>query len=58
MEAVRASYGRGVTDEFIEPMSIRGGRGCMPELDAAIFFNFRPIARASSRSACSSTASI
>jgi 2,3-bisphosphoglycerate-independent phosphoglycerate mutase len=39
--AVRASYDRGVTDEFIEPVVLDGP----PRLttnDAAIFFNFRP----------------
>ena len=39
--AVRASYARGVTDEFVEPAVIEG----MPRLeegDAAILFNFRP----------------
>jgi 2,3-bisphosphoglycerate-independent phosphoglycerate mutase len=39
--AVEAGYGRGVTDEFIEPLVVEG----MPRLshdDAAIFFNFRP----------------
>jgi 2,3-bisphosphoglycerate-independent phosphoglycerate mutase len=39
--AVRASYERGVTDEFIEPIVVAGvprlGRG-----DTAVFFNFRP----------------
>jgi 2,3-bisphosphoglycerate-independent phosphoglycerate mutase len=39
--AVQASYDRGITDEFIEPVAMEDrphlGRG-----DAAIFFNFRP----------------
>jgi 2,3-bisphosphoglycerate-independent phosphoglycerate mutase len=39
--AVRASYDRGVTDEFIEPVVI-GGRPRLTKDDAAIFFNFRP----------------
>jgi 2,3-bisphosphoglycerate-independent phosphoglycerate mutase len=39
--AVRASYERGVTDEFIEPVVI-GGRPRLTKDDAAIFFNFRP----------------
>jgi 2,3-bisphosphoglycerate-independent phosphoglycerate mutase len=39
--AVRASYERGVTDEFIEPVAI-GGRPRLTKNDAAIFFNFRP----------------
>ena len=39
--AVCASYERGVTDEFIEPVVI-GGRPRLTKDDAAIFFNFRP----------------
>jgi 2,3-bisphosphoglycerate-independent phosphoglycerate mutase len=39
--AVRASYERGVTDEFIEPIVI-DGRPRLEHGDAAIFFNFRP----------------
>jgi 2,3-bisphosphoglycerate-independent phosphoglycerate mutase len=39
--AVRASYDRGVTDEFIEPVVI-DGRPRLTTRDAAIFFNFRP----------------
>jgi 2,3-bisphosphoglycerate-independent phosphoglycerate mutase len=41
VEAVKRSYERGVTDEFIEPVVLEG----CPRLsrkDAAIFFNFRP----------------
>jgi 2,3-bisphosphoglycerate-independent phosphoglycerate mutase len=41
VEAVRASYERGVTDEFIEPIVLRG-RPRLARDDAAIFFNFRP----------------
>ena len=41
IDAVRRSYERGVTDEFIEPVVIRGRPRLRPE-DAAIFFNFRP----------------
>jgi 2,3-bisphosphoglycerate-independent phosphoglycerate mutase len=41
IEAVRSSYERGVTDEFIEPVIIRNRPRLRPE-DAAIFFNFRP----------------
>ena len=40
--AVRASYDRGITDEFIEPVVIEGRPRLDPERDAAIFFNFRP----------------
>jgi 2,3-bisphosphoglycerate-independent phosphoglycerate mutase len=42
VEAVRASYDAGVTDEFIVPVALAGRPGLDPELDAAIFFNFRP----------------
>ena len=40
--AVRASYDRGITDEFIEPTVIDGRPLLDPERDTAIFFNFRP----------------
>jgi 2,3-bisphosphoglycerate-independent phosphoglycerate mutase len=40
--AVAASYERGITDEFIEPVSIHGRPRLLPGLDSAIFFNFRP----------------
>jgi 2,3-bisphosphoglycerate-independent phosphoglycerate mutase len=40
--AVQASYDRGITDEFIEPVVIEGRPRLDPERDAAIFFNFRP----------------
>jgi 2,3-bisphosphoglycerate-independent phosphoglycerate mutase len=38
--AVRASYERGVTDEFIAPVVLPGPR--LGSEDAAVFFNFRP----------------
>ncbi len=41
VEAVKASYERGVTDEFIEPVVLAGRPRLRPE-DAAVFFNFRP----------------
>jgi 2,3-bisphosphoglycerate-independent phosphoglycerate mutase len=41
IEAVRDSYQRGVTDEFIEPVVIRDTARLRPG-DVAIFFNFRP----------------
>ena len=41
VEAVRASYERGVTDEFLEPVVLEGRPRLGPQ-DAAIFFNFRP----------------
>jgi 2,3-bisphosphoglycerate-independent phosphoglycerate mutase len=42
LEAIEASYARGVTDEFIEPVSIEGRPRIDPARDSAIFFNFRP----------------
>jgi len=42
IEAVRSSYDRGVTDEFIEPVAIDGRPRLRPGSDTAIFFNFRP----------------
>jgi 2,3-bisphosphoglycerate-independent phosphoglycerate mutase len=39
--AVRESYERGVTDEFVEPI-VLAGRPPLGTRDAAIFFNFRP----------------
>ena len=39
--AVRSSYERGVTDEFVEPIVLEGRPRLRPE-DVAIFFNFRP----------------
>jgi 2,3-bisphosphoglycerate-independent phosphoglycerate mutase len=43
VEAVRASYAAGVTDEFIEPVVIGDpAHGRIRSGDAAVFFNFRP----------------
>jgi 2,3-bisphosphoglycerate-independent phosphoglycerate mutase len=42
IEAVRRSYDRGITDEFIEPITVRGRPRLDPRRDSAIFFNFRP----------------
>jgi 2,3-bisphosphoglycerate-independent phosphoglycerate mutase len=42
VSAVRASYERGITDEFVEPVVMRGGPRFDPEQDVAIVFNFRP----------------
>jgi 2,3-bisphosphoglycerate-independent phosphoglycerate mutase len=39
--AVEASYARGVTDEFIEPIVLEG-RPRLTQADASIFINFRP----------------
>jgi 2,3-bisphosphoglycerate-independent phosphoglycerate mutase len=41
VEAVRASYERGITDEFVEPVVLLGRPRLGPH-DVAIFFNFRP----------------
>jgi 2,3-bisphosphoglycerate-independent phosphoglycerate mutase len=41
LAAVQASYDRGVTDEFIEPVVVDGAPALQPG-DTAIFFNFRP----------------
>ena len=40
--AVRRSYERGVTDEFIEPVVVTGRPRLDLARDSAIFFNFRP----------------
>ncbi len=40
--AVRTSYEAGVTDEFVEPVVLRGRPRLDPAEDAAIVFNFRP----------------
>jgi 2,3-bisphosphoglycerate-independent phosphoglycerate mutase len=40
--AVRASYDRGVTDEFVEPVVLRGRPRLDPAQDTVIVFNFRP----------------
>jgi 2,3-bisphosphoglycerate-independent phosphoglycerate mutase len=40
--AVAASYARGTTDEFIEPIVLEGRPRLDAGQDAAIFFNFRP----------------
>ena len=42
IEAMRRSYERGITDEFIEPITITGRPRLRPAKDTAIFFNFRP----------------
>ena len=42
IEAVRASYARGVTDEFVEPIVVAARPRLDPATDAAVFFNFRP----------------
>ncbi|MGZ8688437.1 MAG: 2,3-bisphosphoglycerate-independent phosphoglycerate mutase, partial [Gaiellaceae bacterium] len=39
--AVRASYERGVTDEFVEPIVLAGRPRIDPALDSAVFLNFR-----------------
>ena len=45
VEAIKASYLNGVTDEFIKPLLIEkenGELGTIKDNDAVIFFNFRP----------------
>ncbi len=42
IEAVRRSYERGITDEFIEPITVGLRPRLEPGTDTAIFFNFRP----------------
>jgi len=46
VEAVRKSYERGITDEFVEPIAVIRENGkpvaTMQDGDATIFFNFRP----------------
>jgi 2,3-bisphosphoglycerate-independent phosphoglycerate mutase len=39
--AVEASYARGITDEFVEPIVLDGRPRPKPE-DSVVFFNFRP----------------
>jgi 2,3-bisphosphoglycerate-independent phosphoglycerate mutase len=42
VEAIRASYAAGVTDEFVVPVRLRGRPRLDPARDAVVFFNFRP----------------
>jgi 2,3-bisphosphoglycerate-independent phosphoglycerate mutase len=42
LEAVRASYARGVTDEFVEPIVVSSRPRLDASRDSAIFLNFRP----------------
>jgi 2,3-bisphosphoglycerate-independent phosphoglycerate mutase len=42
VEAVRASYARGTTDEFVEPIVVSGRPRIDPSRDGVVFFNFRP----------------
>jgi 2,3-bisphosphoglycerate-independent phosphoglycerate mutase len=42
VDAVQTSYGAGVTDEFIKPVSLSGRPRLQPRADTGIFFNFRP----------------
>jgi 2,3-bisphosphoglycerate-independent phosphoglycerate mutase len=42
LEAVRAGYGRGTTDEFVEPIVVSGRPRIDPSKDSVVFFNFRP----------------
>ncbi len=40
--AIKASYARDVTDEFVEPVLLNGRPRLDPAKDSAVFFNFRP----------------
>ena len=40
--AVHTSYARGITDEFVEPIVLAGRPRLNPDVDTAVFFNFRP----------------
>ena len=42
LAAVSASYARGITDEFVEPVVFPAAPRLDPDVDAVIFFNFRP----------------
>jgi 2,3-bisphosphoglycerate-independent phosphoglycerate mutase len=42
VDAVRASYARAVTDEFVEPVVLEGRPRLDPARDGVIVFNFRP----------------
>ena len=42
VRAVRESYERGITDEFVEPVVLEGRPPLDPARDTAVFFNFRP----------------
>jgi 2,3-bisphosphoglycerate-independent phosphoglycerate mutase len=42
IDAIHRSYGRGVTDEFIEPIVVQGSPRFDLERDSTVFFNFRP----------------
>ncbi len=42
IEAVKASYEKGITDEFVEPAVINIPNSRIQDNDAVIFFNFRP----------------
>jgi 2,3-bisphosphoglycerate-independent phosphoglycerate mutase len=42
LAVIRSSYAAGVTDEFVEPVALRGRPRLGSAGDAAIFFNFRP----------------
>lgn len=41
VEAVKDSYEKGITDEFVEPV-VCNQDGCISDNDSVIFFNFRP----------------
>ena len=41
IEAIESSYNQNITDEFIKPVTINGGKE-IKDNDSVIFFNFRP----------------
>ena len=41
VEAIESSYNQNITDEFIKPVTINGGKE-IKDNDSVIFFNFRP----------------
>jgi 2,3-bisphosphoglycerate-independent phosphoglycerate mutase len=41
VSTIRENYGRNITDEFMEPISVEGFEHSFSENDGAIFFNFR-----------------
>jgi len=41
VEAVKAAYAAGETDEFVKPRVLAGGEGVIRDGDAVFFFNFR-----------------
>jgi 2,3-bisphosphoglycerate-independent phosphoglycerate mutase len=42
LAVIRSSYAAGITDEFVEPVALRGRPRLGSGADTAVFFNFRP----------------